>query len=286
MKNIKNSCLVLEGGGKRGIYTAGVLDVLMENHIMIDCVIGTSAGCIHGCSYASQQIGRSIRYNMKYGKDPRFMSFKNWIKTGNIVDTEFSYHTLPEKLDPVDNETFKKLGINLYTVCTNLETGKAEYIKCNDMFKDIDYIRASASLPFLSKIVKINGKKLLDGSIADSIPLKKAEELGYKKNIVVLTRVKGYKKKPSLLIKLLTPIVYRKFPNFVKAMLNRHNMYNEQIQYIEKSEVDKDTIVIRPSRYIKVGRIENNLSVIKKLYDLGRYDAIQMLPKIKKFFDK
>ena len=142
--------LVLEGGAKRGIYTAGVLDVLLENNILTDGVIGVSAGAIHGCSYVALQKGRSIRYNMKYGNDYRFMSFKSWLKTGSVVDTQFCYHELPEKLDPFDNETFQKSGIQFYVTCSNLDSGKAEYILCRDMFAEIDYLRASASLPLVS----------------------------------------------------------------------------------------------------------------------------------------
>ena len=145
--------LILEGGAKRGIYTAGVLDVFLENGINFDGVIGVSAGAIHGCSFVSKQIGRSIRYNMKYGNDYRFMSFRSLLLSGNIVDTKFCYHDLPEKLDPFDNKTFMKSNTNFYVVVSNLETGLPEYIHCKDLFKEIDYLRASASMPFVSKIV-------------------------------------------------------------------------------------------------------------------------------------
>ena len=227
------TCLVLEGGAKRGIYTAGVLDILLENNIITDGVIGVSAGAIHGCGYVSRQIGRGIRYNLKYNNDYRFMSFKSWLKTGNMVDTEFAYHELPEKLDIFDNQTFKKSATKFYVTCTNLKTGKAEYILCPDMSgKYMDYLRASASMPFLSKIVEIDGNLYLDGGIADSIPLNAAFNLGYDKNIVVQTRPEGYRKKAAKFV-WLTKLVYRKFPKFIAAFTNRPAIYNQELDNIK-----------------------------------------------------
>ena len=274
--------LVLEGGAKRGIYTAGVLDVLLENNILTDGVIGVSAGAIHGCSYVALQKGRSIRYNMKYGNDYRFMSFKSWLKTGSVVDTQFCYHELPEKLDPFDNETFQKSGIQFYVTCSNLDSGKAEYILCRDMFAEIDYLRASASLPLVSKIVEIDSKKLLDGGITDSIPLKAFESMGYEKNIVILTRPKGYRKKPNPLA-WLSALVYRKYPRFVEAIYKRHNMYNDELDYVAQREKAGQALVLRPSRFIKVAKMEQDLNRVKEMYELGRHDAMTQLDKIKKF---
>ncbi|MBR2034262.1 MAG: patatin family protein, partial [Alphaproteobacteria bacterium] len=218
--------LVLEGGGKRGIYTAGVLDVFLENGISFDGVIGVSAGAIHGCSYVSEQMGRSIRYNLKYGNDYRFMSFLSWLLTGNVVDTKFCYHTLPEKLDPFDNQTFMNSKTDFYVVCSNVETGKPEYILCKDMVKEIDYLRASASLPFVSRIVKLNGKKYLDGGITDSIPYEAFKKMGYDKLVVVTTRPRLYRKKPFIWT-WLAKLRYKKYPKFIEAILNRHKMYNQ-----------------------------------------------------------
>ena len=210
------TCLILEGGAKRGIYTAGVLDVWLENNIITDGVIGVSAGAIHGCGYVSRQIGRGIRYNLKYNDDYRFMSLKSWLKTGNMVDTEFAYHELPEKLDIFDNQTFKNSKTKFYVTCTNLKTGKAEYILCPDMSgKYMDYLRASASMPFVSKIVKIDGNLYLDGGIADSIPLKAAFDLGYNKNIVEQGKI--FVIKPSRFINIKHAETN---PETIKAMYN------------------------------------------------------------------
>ena len=171
--------LVLEGGGVRGIYTAGVLDVFTECGLHFDGVIGVSAGAIHGCSFLSGQKGRSIRYYKKYCTNPRFMRFKSWIKTGDIVEVEFCYHELPEKLDPYDYNTFNQCGTPFYVTCTDIETGKPEYIRINDMKEEIDFLRASASLPYFSRIVEINGKKYLDGGCTDSIPVSAFEKMWF-----------------------------------------------------------------------------------------------------------
>ena len=274
--------LVLEGGAKRGIYTAGVLDVLLENGIMTDGVLGVSAGAIHGCSYVAKQVGRSIRYNLKYGNDYRFMSFRSLLLSGNMVDTKFCYHDLPEVLDPFDNETFQKSATKFYAVCTNVETGAPEYVWCKDMFKDIDFLRASASMPLVSQIVEVGGMKLLDGGIADSIPLKAAYKLGFEKNIVVQTRPAGYRKKPTRMA-WLAKLVYKKYPKFVEVIKNRHLMYNQELDEIEKAAQKGDILVIRPSRLIKIKKMEPNLDIVKEMYELGRQDALDKLEKIKDF---
>ncbi|MBR4106648.1 MAG: patatin family protein [Alphaproteobacteria bacterium] len=276
------SSLVLEGGGKRGIYTTGVLDVFLENGIDVDAVFGVSAGAIHGVSFVSRQIGRDIRYNIKYNDDYRFMSFRNWLKTGNVVDVDFCYDELPNKLDKFDYAAFDANPTKFYAVCSNVESGEAEYIRCQDMHYDIKYVQASASLPFFSRIVEVDGKKLLDGGICDSIPLKAAQNHGYDKNIVVLTRPYGYRKKPSH-SKWLARKVYRKYPEFVKAMVNRHLMYNDELEYVEKAQKNGTALVIQPSVFIKIGRLETNIEVIKAMYELGRQDALKALDEVKSF---
>lgn len=278
------SALVLEGGAKRGIYTAGVLDVLLENEIIVNGIFGVSAGAIHGCSYASRQIGRSIRYTQKYNNDYRFMSWRSLLLTGNMVETKFSYHTLPEKLDPYDNATFMQQDMAFYAVCSNVKTGQPEYIQCRDMFKDIDVIRASASMPLVSQIVDVQGKKLLDGGITDSIPVDAAFQKGFNKNIVVLTRPKNYRKKSvNTLVKFLVKRIYRKYPKFVQAIIDRPQMYNVQVARVEELEKTGQILVIRPSRKINISRMERNLDVIKQMYHLGRTDAQKMLPQIQSF---
>lgn len=276
------SSLVLEGGGKRGIYTTGVLDVFLENGISVDAVFGVSAGAIHGVSFVSKQVGRDIRYNIKYNDDYRFMSLKNWIKTGNVVDVDFCYDELPNKLDKFDYDAFSANSTKFYAVCSNIETGKAEYVHCTEMHRDIRYVQASASLPFFSKIVEVDGKKLLDGGICDSMPLQAAQSHGYSRNIVVLTRPKGYRKKPSH-NKWLAKIVYREYPNFVKAMIERPKMYNDELDYIAKEQKEGRALVIQPSKFIKISRLETDIEIVKAMYELGRQDALAMLDEIKEF---
>ena len=263
--------LVLEGGGVRGIYTAGVLDVFMEHEIAFDGVIGVSAGAIHGCSYLSGQKGRSIRYYKKYINDYRFMSMRSFITTGDVVGVDFCYHELPDKLDVYDNEAFIKNNIPFYVTCSNLETGKAEYIQVTDMQKQIDFLRASASLPYLSRIVEIDGKKYLDGGCTDSIPVKAFQALGFEKNVVVLTRQDGYRKTPEN--KLMPKIKYRKYPKFVSSLLDRHNVYNSTVDEILKMEKKGEIFVIRPSEDLKIGRLERNTEEIQRVYDIGKSDA-------------
>lgn len=212
--------LVLEGGGMRGMYTAGVLDAFMENGISFDGVIGVSAGAVHASSLLSMQNGRGLRYTKKYCCDWRFMSKKSLIKTGDIVGAEFCYNTLPNELDPYDYDAFDNRTSEFYVTCTNVESGKAEYIKITDLRKEMAYMRASVSLPFVSRIVTIDGKKLLDGGCSDSIPVNAFMNMGYKKNVIVLTRPKNFTRSPENY--RLARLVYRKYPNFVNTLRYHH----------------------------------------------------------------
>jgi len=274
--------LVLEGGGKRGIYAAGVLDVLLEHNIIVDGLIGTSAGAVNGCSYVSKQYERNLRYNIRFAKEKKYMSIYSLLTTGNVVGTEFAYDILPNHLEPFDYDAFEQSPVDYYVTCSNLETGKAEYILCKSLRgKNMDYLRASASLPYVSQIVEIDNKKYLDGGICDSIPLRVFQNMGYNKNIVVLTRPKGYVKKPEN--NLLASIYYGKYPNFVSALRNRYAVYNRTIKYIEEQEKQGNIIVLRPSEAIKVGRMEKNPQAIQQMYKLGKKDANKIINEISLF---
>jgi len=267
--------LVLEGGGMRGIYTAGVLDVFMEHNIKFDGVIGVSAGAIHGCSYLSNQKGRSIRYYTKYCKDPRFMSMRSLITTGNIIGTDFCYHELPDKLDPYDHDAFIKGGIPFYTTCTNVRTGEAEYCKITDMKSQIDYLRASASLPYVSKIVKINGKEYLDGGCTDSIPLEAFEKMGYSRNVLILTRPADYVREPEK--HKFAKLVYGKYPEFINALRVHHKRYNSTVEYIKSQEKQGSVFVIRPDSPLNIARLENDRTNITRVYNIGVSDGNKYL---------
>lgn len=275
--------LVLEGGAQRAIYTAGVLDVFMENGITFDGVIGVSAGAIHGCSFVSRQHRRSIDYTLAYAGDKNYMSWYSFLTTGNMVNEEFCYHTLPEKLFPFDHKTFEANNTDFYAVCSNLQTGQAEYVKCAKMDKTgLAYLRASASMPFVSRISEIGGKKYLDGGICDSIPLRAFQKMGYERCVVVQTRAAGYQKKPNKL-GWLAPLVYRKYPKFAAAIKNRHIMYNNELEQIEQAQKKGAAFVIRPSNNVKIHHMETDKKVLQAVYDLGRGDAIKLLPELKKF---
>lgn len=277
--------LVLEGGGKRGIYAAGVLDVLLENNIWADGLIGTSAGAVNGCSYVSNQYERNLRCNIRFAKEKRYMSIYSLITTGNVVGTDFAYNILPNKLEVFDYDAFEKSPVAYYVTCSNVETGKAEYIQCKSLRgKNMDYLRASASLPYVSQIVEIDGKKYLDGGICDSIPLKAFQNMGYEKNLVVLTRPRGYIKKPEN--NLLANLYYRKYPAFVTALRNRYAVYNRTLKYIEQQEKQGNILVLRPSESIRVGRMEQDPERLKQMYELGKNDAGQMLDAIASFLSK
>ena len=276
--NIKTG-LVLEGGGMRGIYTAGVLDVFMENGIEFDGLIGVSAGAVHGCSFLSGQHGRSIRYYEKYCTNPRFMSLKSWLKTGDVAEVEFCYHELPDKLDIYDHEAFLKNKTPYFVTCTNVETGEAEYLRVTDMRGQIDFVRASASLPYFSRMVEINGKKYLDGGAADSIPLRAFQNMGYIKNVVVLTRDAGYRKKAEL--NFLPGLVYRKYPKFAETLKRRHEVYNETVEFIGEEEKRGSVFVIRPSVALDISRMESDPAKIRQTYDIGRADAEKALEDLK-----
>ena len=276
--------LVLEGGGMRGIYTAGVLDVFMEQGITFDGVIGVSAGAIHGASFVSGQKGRNIRYYKKYCNDPRFMSWRNFFATGDVVGTEFCYHELPERLEPYDYETFEKLGIEFYVGCSNVETGKPEYLRITDFRKEIDKLRASASLPYVSRMVEIDGMKLMDGGCTDSVPVEGFMKLGFKRNVVVLTRHKGYVKKPEN--GWIAGIAFRKYPAFARALRSRHIVYNKNIKAIERLEAEGKVFVIRPSVELTIGRMDHNPDNLQKTYWIGRKDALKQLDAMKKWYEK
>ncbi len=275
--------LVLEGGGHRGIYTAGILDVFAENNISFDGIMGVSAGCIHGVSFLSGQIGRSVRYTTRFCNNPSYMSFKSLIKTGDFFNVDFCYYKLPETLDPFDNDTFDKNPTPFYAVCSNVKTGKAVYHKCDSVRGEkIKWIQASASMPLAAKIVKIDEGEFLDGGITDSIPIKKMQELGYSKNIVILTQEAGYRKKPNSLLPLIKR-VYKKYPELINAIQNRHIIYNQQLDYLEEQEKLGNVIIIRPSQKPQAGRIEKDKEKILSTYNLGRNDAEKLLETVKNF---
>lgn len=277
--------LVLEGGGMRGVYTAGVLDFFIDKDIFFENIYGVSAGICHACSYLSKQRNRAYRVMVDYLDDKRYASFYSLVTTGDYFGVKMIYDEIPNELYPYDKETFEKYKGNLYSVVTNMNTGKAEYIKLKDMDKDLIYVRASSSLPLLSRIVKVGDKEYLDGGIADSIPIKRAMEGGNKKNVVVLTQPKEYRKSKNKLLPVMK-IKYKKYPNFVDAMANRHINYNNTLDMIEKEEKNGNVFVIRPSESLNITRLEKNKDKLESLYNLGFNDAKKSYDDLMKFISK
>ncbi len=279
------TALILEGGGMRGLYTAGVLDILMKNDIYTDVAVGVSAGALFGINYKSKQIGRVLRYNIKYAGNPAYTGWKALLKTGNLMNKEFWFEDIPFKLDPMDCETYRNNKTEFHAVITNLNNGKAEYKSIFDLKNEecMEYLRASGSLPFCSKPVVVNGIPYLDGGIADSIPLKEYFENGYEKAIVVLTRPANYRKNGGI---HGAGLFYKKHPEFVKTLTNRNKVYNEQCDYVEALEKEGKILVIRPSEFIDISRTETDRKIMQQMYDLGIRDAENKLNEIIDYLNK
>ena len=278
--------LVLEGGGIRGIFSAGVLDVLMEEGIEFDGGIGVSAGAAFGCNYKSKQPRRAVRYNLKYAKDPRYSSVRSLLKTGDLFNAQFCYHDIPEKLYPFDWKTFRENPMKFYLVCTDVETGKPVYHLCdNDSeWQMLEWFRASGSMPLVSRVVEIGDQKLLDGGITDSIPLRFMESKGYERNVVILTRPADYVKEPASLMRVMNRVLHQ-YPETLKAIENRHNVYNETVAYIRQREAGKYAFVIRPEADLDVGRVEHDRFKIREAYKAGRKAARKRLNALRRFLE-
>lgn len=275
--------LVMEGGAMRGMFTCGVIDVMMENGIKFDGSIGVSAGACFGCNYKSRQIGRALRYNIKYSNDKRYCSITSLIKTGDMFGADFCYNQIPNSLDVFDYEAFKNNPMTFYVVATDIDTGKPVYKKidtCNQ--NDLEWIRASASMPLVSRIVEIDGRKLLDGGISDSIPLRAFEKIGYDKNVVILTQPKNYRKTPNKAMGVMK-LSMKKYPQLIKAMENRHVMYNKETRYAFSQQEKGNALIICPDEPLPIGRIEHNPDVLMRVYNIGRQKATEMLNDIKAF---
>lgn len=274
--------LVLEGGAMRGMYSAGVIDVLMENGVEFDGAVGVSAGAAFGCNYKSRQIGRTIRYNKRFCNDKRYVGIGSLLKTGDLYNAEFAYHEVPFVHDVFDEKTFRENPMEFYVVCTDVDTGKPVYHRLDTGDQgDVDWIRASASMPVVSRAVELDGLRLLDGGISDSIPIEWFRSIGYERNLIVLTRPEGYRKKPSS--GKLFDLLLRKQPRIAEAMRNRSIMYNNTLDVIEKLCTEGETLAIRPSVDMHMKRVEKDPEKLEELYQLGRADAAEQLERIKAF---
>ncbi len=275
--------LVLEGGAMRGLFTAGVIDDMMENGITFDGLVGVSAGSSFGCNYKSHQPGRVLRYNLKYAKDPRYMGVRSLLSTGNLVGAEFAYHVLPLELDIFDIETFESDPMEFHLVCTDTATGRPVYYVMDHVDRDsLEWLRASASMPVLTRPVKVDdGRTMLDGGISDSIPLQYFQKRGFSRNVVVLTQPRDFRKKaaPRWFFKMMMPYA----PAIAEAMGRRHLMYNAQLDYLAVEEAGGDTLVIAPDQPLPIGRIETDHTKMKHVYQMGRDVCTTRLDEIIRF---
>lgn len=281
-----NKGLILEGGAMRGMFTCGVMDVMMENGIEFDGAVGVSAGAAFGVNYKSGQIGRAIRYNTRFCADKRYGGMHSLLTTGNIYNTEFCYQEVPLKHDLFDFDAYERNSMDFYVVCTDVETGMAVYHKYegeND--HGFDWIRASASMPVVSQMVEIEGRKYLDGALADSIPVKFFEREGYDRNLVILTRPKSYTMKSNEMMPLIR-LKYRNYPKLVKAIENRHRVYNETLAYISQMERSGKLFVIRPDSALPVSRVEKDPEKLKEAYEIGRRIGLERIEELKYYLNR
>ena len=275
--------LVLEGGAMRGLFTAGVLDVLMERGVSFGGIVGVSAGAAFGCNYKSRQPGRVLRYNLKYCRDWRYCSWRSWLLTGDLFGADFCYRELPDELDPFDSEFFAADPTEFILVCTDIERGEPVYHVCTEADRECyEWMRASASMPLVSRIVKIGEGCYLDGALTDSIPLEFMEKRGYERNVVILTQPAGYVKQPVRLLPLLMAM-YRKYPKMLEALKKRHLVYNAEVAYAEARETAGATLIIRPERPLPVDRLSHSPEKLRRTYELGRAAAEKNFRKIAEF---
>ena len=276
--------LVLEGGGMRTLFTAGVLDAFLDKHIEVNGVVGVSAGALFGVNYISKQKERSVRYNKKYSNEKKYMGFYSWITTGNAVNKDFAFYKIPFKLDKFDEREFEKAKVDFYVVMTNIESGKPEYVLIKDVFKQMEYLRATSALPFASKIIKINNKKYLDGGISNSIPVDFFEKQDFDKVIVILTRPITYRKEKTTGIQY--KMFYKKYPKLVEKLESRYKEYNDTVDKIVELEKAGKLFVIRPSENITIKRLEKDVEKLQKVYDLGLKDGNNIIEDLKQYLEK
>lgn len=275
--------LVLEGGAMRGLFTAGVLDVLYRAGIRFDGIIGVSAGAVFGCNYKSGQPGRVLRYNRRFCREWRYCSWRSWLLTGDLFGADFCYRKLPDELDIFDRESYRKDPADFYVVCTDVHTGRAEYVSLPEVDDDcFEWMRASASMPLVSRTVRVGGGEYLDGAVADSIPLRYFEALGFRRNVVILTQPAGFIKKPSRGMRLLR-LFLRKYPALLAALEKRHEVYNEEVAYVEKQAAAGKVLLIRPEKTLPIGRLCHSPECLQETYDIGVRTGQRLLPEIRQW---
>ena len=276
--------LVLEGGGMKGVYSSGVLDFFLDKGLDFSSCYGVSAGACSLCSFLSKQRGRAYHVTVDYLEDKNYCSMYSLLTTGDLFNVEMCYHRIPDELNLYDYAAYDRYQGNFYSVVTNIETGEPEYIPIKDMAKEIDAIRASASLPLVSRNVSFRGHLYLDGGISDSIPLARSIKDGNTKNVVIMTKEKGYRRSPSSMMSLVK-LRYRKYPKVYELMKNRHISYNATLDFLEEQIKAGTTFLIQPKHKSEVGRIEKDQAKLKELYDQGYQDASECYEELLRFLE-
>lgn len=267
----------------RGLWTAGVTDVMMEHGVEFDGLVGVSAGAAFGCNYKSRQPGRAIRYNKRFARDRRYSGVWSLLTTGNYFNAEFGYHVVPFSYDIFDQEAFNTNPMEFVVVCTDVDTGQAVYKRLDEVsYETLEWLRASASMPLASRIVSIGGRRLLDGGVSDSIPLEFFEHRGYSRNVVILTQPAGYRKPHNSLMPLLRAWL-RKHPEMVRALDVRHTMYNRQLEYVAQAEREGRCLVIRPDGPIPIGHTSHDPQLMESVYQMGRLSGMKHIDSITEF---
>lgn len=282
---MKSTALVLEGGGMRGLFSAGVLDFFLEHNLSFDNVYGVSAGACNATSYISKQKGRSKDIYINYVSNKEYLSFHSLVTTGDIFNANFAYNIVPNKLNKFAYETFKKSKMQMYAVATDIQKGEPVYFKIVDVKADTDKIRASASLPLVSNNVKIDNHYYLDGGMSDPIPIRKAISDGNDKNVLILTRELDYHKKKTRL-GLIFKLRYRKYPKFIKLLINRNTSYNNTLAFIKEEEKKGNIFVIRPTTNLKVKRLEKNKDKLINAYNDGYNEAKRVYKDLISYLNK
>jgi predicted patatin/cPLA2 family phospholipase len=278
--------MVLEGGGMRGMYTCGILDVLMENHIYLDGMVGVSAGIAFGCNYKSRQVGRALRYNVRFAHDKRYSSLRSLLQTGNYYNAWFAYHLVPKHYDVFDFNVFEDSPMECYAVCFDVKTGEGVYQRLDHVDDNFfEWIRASASMPVVAQPVEVGGRLLLDGGLADSIPLEFMMSKGYERNVVILTREEGFRKTAERGMWLMKPLLH-KWPKVIEALTKRPAHYNMQLQQVREQERKGNAFVFRPLTPLNVSRTTHDPKEMNRVYQQGRQEAQQRLDELKQFLAK
>ena len=275
--------LILEGGGMKGIYTAGVLDFFMDKEILFSDCYGVSAGACHLCNYMSGQRGRSLRISVNYLDMKQYCGAWSLLRTGDLFGVDMSYSLIPNYLDPYDYDAAAKYEGKAFAVATDIRTGKPVYLPIRDVRKDITAVRASSSLPLVSRNVEIDGQLYLDGGISDPIPVRKSMRDGNRKNVVIMTKEEGFVRQPAGAELAFVKARYLRYPKVYELMRERHLFYNAAVEYMEEKRREGEVFVIRPKVKSEVGRIEKDKEKMKALYEEGYRDAEACYPELLSF---